>query len=129
MSETSKPGVGTITWVDLTVEDAERIRDFYTQMVGWNFSPVEMDGYSDFTMEAPGDGNAMGGICHARGPNAEIPPQWMIYITVEDVDASAARCEELGGAVLLGPKRMGGHGRYCVIRDPAGAVAALFAPA
>jgi hypothetical protein len=24
---------------------------------------------------------------------------------------------------------MGGYGRYCVIRDPAGAVAALFTPA
>jgi hypothetical protein len=45
------------------------------------------------------------------------------------VDSSAARCVELGGTVLAGPRGMGSYGRYCVIRDPAGAVAALFAPA
>ena len=43
-----------------------------------------------------------------------------------DVDASAARCVELGGEVIVGPGVMGGHGRYYVIRDPAGAFAALF---
>jgi hypothetical protein len=31
--------------------------------------------------------------------------------------------------VLVKPKGMGGYGRFCVIRDPAGAVAALFQPA
>jgi predicted enzyme related to lactoylglutathione lyase len=129
MSEASKPEVGTVTWIDLTVDNAEKVRDFYTQVVGWTFSPVEMGDYSDFTMETPGEGNAMGGICHARGTNAEIPPHWMLYITVEDVDVSAARCEELGGRIVVGPKEMGAHGRYCIIEDPAGAVAALFAPA
>ena len=49
--------------------------------------------------------------------------------TVENVDTSAARCVELGGKVLIEPKGMGGYGRFCVIQDPAGAVAALFQPA
>jgi hypothetical protein len=61
--------------------------------------------------------------------NASLPPQWLIYITVANVDISAATCLELGGKVLVDPKDMGGYGRYCVIQDPAGAVAALFAPA
>jgi hypothetical protein len=30
--------------------------------------------------------------------------------------------------VLAAPRNFGGQGRYCVIRDPAGAVAALFEP-
>jgi predicted enzyme related to lactoylglutathione lyase len=32
----------------------------------------------------------------------------------------------LGGRIVAGPKAFGGQGRYCVIEDPAGAVAALF---
>jgi hypothetical protein len=64
------------------------------------------------------------GICHAKDSNANIPPQWMIYITVEDIDHSVARCLELGGKVIDGPRQMG-HSRFCVIQDPAGAVAAL----
>jgi predicted enzyme related to lactoylglutathione lyase len=39
------------------------------------------------------------------------------------------RCVELGGTVLAPPRNFGGQGRYCVIRDPAGAAAALFEPA
>ena len=129
MSQTSKPQVGTIGWTDLTVPDAERVRDFYSAVAGWKFEPVDMGGYSDFNMTLPSDDKAVAGICHKRGPNAGLPPQWLIYITVEDVDASAARCVELGGKVLIEPKGMGGYGRFCVIQDPAGAVAALFQPA
>ena len=129
MSQTSKPQVGTIGWTDLTVPDAERVRDFYSAVAGWKFEPVDMGGYSDFNMNLPSDGKAVAGICHKRGTNAGLPSQWLIYITVENVDASAARCVELGGKVLIEPKGMGGYGRFCVIQDPAGAVAALFQPA
>ncbi|MHC4429800.1 MAG: VOC family protein, partial [Planctomycetota bacterium] len=78
----------------------------------------------DFCVKPPG-GDAVAGICHARGPNADLPAQWMLYITVEDLDESVRRCESLGGKVLVAPKDMGGQ-RYCVIQDPAGAVAALY---
>ena len=123
------PKTGTIGWVDLTVPDAVAARDFYSAVAGWAPSPVPMGGYDDFAMAPAGTGEPAAGICHARGVNATLPPQWLIYITVTDVDVSAATCLELGGRVLAGPKDMGGYGRYCVIQDPAGAVAALFTPA
>jgi predicted enzyme related to lactoylglutathione lyase len=116
---------GRIGWVDLTVDDALGLRDFYSEVVGWGFTEVAMGGYSDFCMTTA-SGATVAGVCHSRGINADLPPQWLIYITVADVDAAARRCVELGGAVLAGPRGMGGAGRYCVIRDPAGAVAALF---
>lgn len=128
--EKSGPGIGTIGWTDLTVEDATGIRDFYAEVVGWQSAPVSMGDYEDFTMMAPGgDKSPVAGICHKRGSNAALPSQWMVYMVVESVDRSAARCEELGGKLLVPPKDMGGYGRYCVIQDPAGAVAALFQPA
>jgi predicted enzyme related to lactoylglutathione lyase len=123
----TNPKTGTIGWVDLTVPDAPRVRDFYAAVAGWSPAPVPMGGYDDFAMTAAGTGEPAAGICHARGVNASLPPQWLIYITVPDVDAGAAKCLELGGTVLVSPKDMGGYGRYCVIKDPAGAVAALFA--
>ncbi len=119
---------GTITWTDLTVENAEEMGTFYRQVVGWKTEPVEMKGYRDFAMATPRSGRAIAGVCHARGANAGLPPQWLIYITVDDVDASAARCVKLGGTLIAVPRNMGTDGRYCVIQDPAGAVAALFAP-
>ena len=128
-TEKPKPEIGTIGWVDLTVNDAAKVRDFYQEVVGWTAGECDMGDYKDFFMNAPSSGATVAGVCHARGTNADLPPQWLVYITVADVDASARRCADLGGVVIAGPRDLGGHGRYCVIRDPAGAVAALFSPA
>lgn len=125
MSDISKQEIGSITWFDLTVKNADAVRDFYNKVVGWTFAPVDMGGYNDYNMNSPADGKTVAGICHARGMNADLPPQWLLYITVEDIDKSAAKCVELGGKIIDGPKGMGSYGRMCVIQDPAGAVAAL----
>ena len=121
----STPRPGTITWTDLTVEHAERLRDFYAEVVGWAPSAVPMGAYSDFTMNV--EGEAVAGICYARGGNADLPPYWLIYITVEDLDQSIATVQRLGGSILAPPRSYGG-GRFCVIKDPAGAVCALYQP-
>jgi predicted enzyme related to lactoylglutathione lyase len=128
MAEGTNPEIGKISWTDLTVENAEDIRDFYQAVVGWNPEPVGMGEYSDYNMTAPATGVAAAGICHARGVNAELPAQWLIYITVDDVASCAEKCVERGGKILVGPKKMGDQGGYCVIQDPAGAVAALYQP-
>ncbi len=124
MSETQDAPIGAVVWRDLTVDNAEEVRDFYCDVVGWQFEPVAMGAYSDFNMMPASGGEGVAGICHARGQNAKLPPQWLIYLTVADVDKSAARCLELGGKVIDGPRAMGRQ-RVCVIQDPAGAVAAL----
>jgi hypothetical protein len=127
MSGTRPPGNGSIAWVDLTVPDAGRVRDFYVSVVGWKSGEVDMGGFSDFTMSPPG-AEPVAGVCHARGVNADLPAQWLVYVTVADLDASLERCRRLGGAVLAGPRGMGSFGRFALIRDPAGAVAALVEP-
>jgi predicted enzyme related to lactoylglutathione lyase len=121
------PIVGTVAWRDLTVGNAEALRDFYSRVVGWQAAPVDVEGYSDFVMMPPESAEPVAGICHARGPNADLPAQWLLYIVVEDLDRSTASCLDLGGAVVAGPRPLSG-GRFCVIRDPAGAVCALFQP-
>jgi predicted enzyme related to lactoylglutathione lyase len=128
MSDATKPEPGMITWCDLTVKDAEKVRDFYAAVAGWKSSDVNMGDYNDFAMSTA-SGQTVAGVCHARGTNAKLPPQWMLYVTVADLDQSVSLCRQLGGEVLVGPKEMGGHGRYCVVRDPAGAAIALYQPA
>lgn len=126
MSEEQPLPTGRIAWSDLTVPNADELRDFYASVVGWSASSVKMGDYEDFAMVPSDTDQPVAGICHRRGPNEDLPAQWLIYITVPDLDASIARCKEGGGTVISGPKSMGGGSRYCVIRDPAGAVAALY---
>jgi predicted enzyme related to lactoylglutathione lyase len=123
----SKPAVGSISWFDLTVADATSVRDFYKAVVGWTTSDVAMGEYADYCMHPLAEGaGPVAGVCHARGENADLPPVWMLYITVADLDASVAECASRGGTVVRPPKSIGSYGRMAVIRDPAGAVCALF---
>ena len=116
--------VGRIEWMDLSVVDASRVKDFYCAVVGWDSSEVDMGSYSDFNINLPGTHNTVAGLCHARGNNENLPSQWLIYVRVENVKESVTKCEKLGGKVLSGPRRMAGS-NFCVIQDPAGAVLAL----
>ena len=114
-----KANIGKVVWTDLTVEDAPRLAEFYHAVTGWDACPQEEEG-GDFNMNLPGTAATAAGICHARGANASLPPQWLIYVPVKDLEASVQACERLGGKVVC---RLSFNG--CVIRDPAGAVMAI----
>lgn len=118
---------GTIGWIDLTVPNAENVKDFYAEVTGWKPEAVPMGDYNDYNMTANGEPKA--GVCHKTGPNADLPSQWMIYINVPDLDKSVAAVEAKGGKLLSEIKSMGSYGRACYIEDPAGAVCSLFEPA
>ena len=105
----NKSDIGAVEWMDLTVENAEQVKEFYSQVVGWDSSPVSMGDYNDFNISKPENGETVAGICHARGSNANLPAQWLVYVRVESVALSAAKCEQLGGKVLDGPRTMSGN--------------------
>jgi predicted enzyme related to lactoylglutathione lyase len=115
----------SIGWLDLTVEGAEPVRDFYASVMGWRPEPVDMGGYADFTMCDEATGEPAGGICHARGRNAGVPPVWLVYFKVPDLDESIGLVTAGGGALLQEPRTAGGV-RFVVARDPAGAAFALY---
>lgn len=123
-----RSGVGCIAWLDLTVANAEATRDFYREVIGWTAEDVAMehdgDRYADFNMLG-GDGDGAAGICHARGPNADVPPVWMLYLPVGDLDESLRRVEQEGGKVRS--RNLGSDGAVttAVIEDPVGVCCAL----
>lgn len=118
------PPIGSIGWCDLTIADAESLRDFYATVAGWVPEPLSMGDYSDYVMQNA-EGTPTAGICHARGVNQAVPPQWLMYITVTNLDKRIASIRELGGTILDGPRTCGPNMRMCIFKDPAGAVAAI----
>ena len=129
MAEHPRPPVGTIAWVDLTIDNAPELRDFYKGVIGWKSEDVPMDGYADYNMISPATGMPAAGICHHRSVNGDLPPYWLMYVIVDNLDRSVDACRKGGGSVITGPKVMGEQGRFAVIHDPAGAPIALFEPA
>jgi len=119
--------VGKIGWIDMTVGDAPGVRDFYKAVVGWETDEIDMGGYSDYVMKMPASGDGVAGVCHSRGSNADLPAGWLIYIVVADVEASVAACIENGGKIVVETRGLAG-GRFCVVEDPGGSIAALYQP-
>ncbi|MCR9159907.1 MAG: VOC family protein [bacterium] len=120
---------GRIAWLDLTVHDADAARDFYAAVIGWTPDPASMKddagAYSDYCMLA--GGQAVAGVCHARGPNLGLPPVWMLYVPVGDLNASIAAIEPSGGSVLEVMRGKGDAPTGVILRDPIGAHMALVA--
>lgn len=124
MAEANK--AGEFVWHELMTRDGEKAGAFYTGLLGWSTRTMAMDGgfhYTIFTRE----GQDAGGMMVMEGEQFEgVPPHWMLYVSVADVDASAARAEKLGGQVRVPPFDVPKVGRMAVIQDPTGAVFSIF---
>lgn len=119
------PRTGLIKWADLTVDNAAEVRDFYCAVVGWDSKGFGSDGSEDYVLTNVETGDVAAGICSQAGDIKGLPQQWLVYVTVEDLDDSIAACNAHGGKVVFGPRDSATMGRWCVVEDPAGAVMAL----
>lgn len=116
---------GDYAWLDISVENAQQLRDFYKKVLGWQVEEVSMGSYSDFSMVNPNSGEAVTGICHATGYNEKMPPVWLPYFLVDNVDTALADALTMGAQQLDDVKSMG-KDKFVVIKDPAGACCALY---
>ena len=78
----------------------------------------------DYTVIKAGD-TQVGGIMTIPDKAKGMPPAWGAYVTVDDVDATAARVAQLGGKVLVPATDIPDVGRFVVIQDPQGAILSL----
>ena len=117
---------GSFCWVELGSSDVGRARDFYTEFFGWSVTETPMgEGPPYVHYQLNGlDVAAMYQI-DAALPNA-MPDTWGTYVSVDDVDAAAARAAELGGTVVAPPFDVMTAGRMAVVRDPQGATFSLW---
>ena len=125
-SKSAKPNPGTIGWIDLTTGNADQIRDFYESVVGWKSEAVPVESHQDYVITPAGSSEPVAGICHNKGPNADVPGGWMIYIHVDDLVASLESCAHHGGEKVGEVRDLEGYGKSCVIKDPSGSMCVLF---
>jgi len=111
---------GALGWVELMTTDVKAAKKFYTSIFGWETEKAPMEGM-EYTMVKVG-GEAVGGVMQAPAECEGQPPCWHIYVTVDDVDATAKKVKAHGGKVLRAPEDIPGVGRFCVIQDPQGGV-------
>jgi uncharacterized protein len=114
---------GQFAWYDLFTPDPSAAKKFYPSVTGWGTQLWK----GDYTMWMAG--NAMiGGISpiSAEQRAQGVPPHWLAYVSVDDVDSAANRVRSLGGKVMHGPENIPDVGRFAIIEDPQGAMLAIF---
>ncbi|HEX3317280.1 MAG TPA: VOC family protein [Solirubrobacteraceae bacterium] len=111
---------GALSWNELATPDLDAAQAFYGGLFGWQFSSFGGSEMPYFVIQNGDRSN--GGI---RAPQPGEPPYWLAYLGTDDTDASLAKVEELGGVRLTDAMDLP-MGRIAVVRDPQGAVFALY---
>jgi len=117
---------GRFVWYELMTTDMEAAKAFYAEVVGWGTQDASMPGmaYTLFTAGETSISGLMGLSEEAR--KSGLRPSWLGYVGVNDVDATADRIKELGGAVHVPPTDIPNISRFSVAVDPQMATIALF---
>ena len=112
---------GAACWVELATRDVPTATAFYQSLFGWSIST---DPYPHLSV---GD-HHFGGVqdMNAGGIPENTPAHWLPYFRAEDAATKAQHAAELGAQTLTEPFHLPGTGHFATLRDPQGAVFALF---
>ncbi len=111
---------GMFSWHELMTNDVEAAKGFYSKVFGWKLEDMPMPGFTYTLVNV--EGQPAGGMMKTP-PEAQAAPNcWSLYVTVDDVDATAKTVVEQGGRLLVPLRDIPMVGRFCVIQDPQGAV-------
>lgn len=120
---------GKIIWHDLLTNDLEGSKEFYGSLFGWEFESIGNDsGFGNDSVYTliRHQGNLIGGMIDTVTLNGRDDiSQWVVAMSVLDVDAAAAKFAVDGGEVITAPTDLQRRGRLAVVRDAEGALLAL----
>jgi hypothetical protein len=119
------PKSGDFCWYELTTSNVQAAKDFYGKVFGWEFSDHDM-GEMTYTMITIKGKQAAGIWAVPKDLEHQMPPHWMAYILVDDIEASVQKAEKEGAEIKKPIQNAGDFGRFAIIADPAGAHIALW---
>ena len=102
---------------EIQVKNAETGQEFYRKLFDWDISADNPMNYGVVDTQA---GGINGGV--TADPAA---PRVVIYVGVEDLQASLARAESLGGKTVTPPTEIPGVVTFAIMSDPEGNIIGL----
>jgi hypothetical protein len=128
-SPTGERFPGKIIWRDLLTNDPAASQQFYGELFGWTFESVgaasNLNSDSDYTLIRH-NGKLIGGMIDTIALNGRDDiSQWIISMSVEDIDTRIETVNASGGKVMTPPTDLQERGRLAVISDAEGALIGL----
>lgn len=120
---------GKIIWRDLLTNDPAASQKFYGELFGWTFEPVgkasNLKSDNAYTLIRH-NGKLIGGMVDTVALNNRRDiSQWVISMSVEDLDAKVEAVTADGGTIVTPPTDLQDRGRLALIRDKQGALVGL----
>ena len=112
-------------WSELHTTEPAKALSFYEKVAGFSHRSVDMGPGEKYHVLFR-DGVDRGGVT-GHLP-AGVPPHWLPYVAIEDVDETVARAGKRGARIPARPEDIPGIGRFAVLQDPAGALLAIMKP-
>lgn len=121
MSTFVTEGANAYGWAELNARGVENAIPFYETVFGWTHKTSPMGEnqppYTEFQL----DGQSIAGAWEMNPMvPAEVPAYWMVYFSVDDVDATFKAAIDAGSRELVEPQDFPG-GRFAILTDPQGA--------
>ena len=120
-----KQSIGHFCWNELATPNLKVAKEFYAKSFGWTFADHDM-GDMTYTMIKHGDTEMAGMWQIPKDQAHDIPPHWMSYILVENLDNSLKAVQENGATIKVPGTPVSDFGRFAIIIDPTGAHIALW---
>jgi predicted enzyme related to lactoylglutathione lyase len=118
---------GNFHWNELNTNDVEAAKRFYGSAIGWTFESMQIPAGTYWVARI--DGKPVAGIMDMTGiVPPGVPPHWLSYLELDDLEARLRVAEANGGKILRAPFDVEGVGRIAIIADPAGAVMGWITP-
>jgi predicted enzyme related to lactoylglutathione lyase len=119
------PRMGEFVWNELATTNIQEAKNFYSKVFGWEFIDKNM-GEMTYTIIKK-EGKEFGGIWSIpTEQQKQIPPHWIPYVLVENVEQSLTKVRKNGGTVIKPVQKAGDMGLFAIIKDPSGAHLALW---
>src|SRR5688572_2946894 len=115
---------GRFVWHELFTPDVAKSKSFYQSLFGWTVDEIPM-GPMTYHMLKKGE-QGVGGFMPLQVLGRPVPPFWLGYVSVPNVDEAAKACASNGGLVATPPRDIPNVGRFATIGDPVHAYTAAW---
>ncbi len=110
-----------LDYIEISVSDVARAREFYGQAFGWRFNDYGPEYAGIQTADGSGEVGGLG-VGRDSGPGGVVA-----LLRSDDLDASLAAVEAAGGSIVEAPYDYPG-GRRCIFGDLDGNVLGVYQP-
>lgn len=112
---------GEFHWCELRTRDAERAKKFYSETIGWTFESMPTPDGETYWV-ASNNGKPVAGLFPLSSPRFDgVPESWMVFLSVDDVDARVAKALAAGAKLAMPIFDVPDVGRIAMLHEPSGA--------